>query len=74
VRFKSIESFVSQKCVLDMQLFCHSVVFLVKHFRDKYPHLLVPLHLLQSNSCKIFFSNIGGMNGMECCYDFYDLV
>lgn len=49
-------------------------MLLVKHFRDVYPHLPVPLHLTRSDSCEIFFSKIRGMNGMERSYDFHDLV
>ena len=49
-------------------------MLLVKHFRDVYPHLPVPLQLTGSDSCEIFFSKIGGMNGMERSYDFHDLV
>ena len=74
VRFKPAENFVSQQCFLDVQLSCHFVVLLVKHFRDNYPNLPVPLHLTGSDSCVIFFSKIGGMNGMERSYDFHDLV
>ena len=74
VTFKPAESFVSQQCYLDVQLPCHFVVLLVKHFRDKYPHLPVPFHLTGSDSCEIFFSKIGGMNGMERSCDFHDLV
>ena len=57
-----------------MQLSCHFVVLLIKYFRDNYPNLPVPLHLTGSDSCEIFFSKIGGMNGMERSYDFHDLV
>jgi len=46
----------------------------VKLFRDKFFHLRVPLDLIGSNTYEIFFSKIGGMNGIERCYDFYDLV
>ena len=49
-------------------------MLLVKHFRDVYPHLPVPLHLIGSDFCEIFFSKIGGMNGMERSYDFHDLM
>ena len=73
VRFTARESFVSQQCFLDVQISCHFVVLLVKHFRDMYPHLPVPLHLTGSDSCEKNFSKIGGMNGMEWCYDFHDL-
>lgn len=74
VRFTAKESFVSQQCFLDVQVSCHFVVLLVKMFRDRYSHLPVPLDLTGSDSCEIFFSKIGGMNGMERCYDFHDLL
>lgn len=47
-------SFVSQQCFLDVQMSCHYVVFLIMHFRDKYPHLPVRLHLTGSDACEIF--------------------
>jgi hypothetical protein len=53
---------------------CHFVVLLVKLFRDSYPGLQVPLHLTGSDSCKIFFSRIGGMVGMEKAYNFHELI
>jgi hypothetical protein len=34
----------------------------------------VPLHLTSSDACEIFFSKIGGMQGLECAYDFHELV
>ena len=74
VRFKPAENFVNQQCFLDVQLLCHFIVLLVKHFRDNYPNVPVPLHLTGSDSCEIFFSKISGMNGMERSYDFHDLV
>ena len=52
----------------------HFIVLLICHFRDKYPHLIVPFHLTGSDSCKIIFSKGGGMVGMEKAYDFYELV
>jgi hypothetical protein len=36
--------------------------------------LAVPLHLTRSDSCEIFFSKIGGMEGHERAYDFQQLV
>lgn len=53
---------------------CHYVVILVMHFRDKYPHLPIPLHLTGSDACEVFFSKIGGMVGLEIAYDFHELV
>ena len=66
--------FVNQQCFLDVQLSCHFIVLLICHFRDKYPHLVVPLHLTGSDSCEVFFSKIGGMVGMERAYDFQELL
>ena len=66
--------FVSQQCFLDIQLSCHFLVLLVCHFRDRYPHLPMPLHLNGSDSDEIFFSKVGGMVGMERSYDFHELV
>jgi hypothetical protein len=43
-------------------------------FRDKYSHLPVPLHLIGSDSCEVFFSKIGGMVGLERAYDFHEVV
>ena len=66
--------FVSQQCFIDIQLSCHFAVLLIVHFRDRYAHLPVPLHLTGSDSCEIFFSKIGGMNGNERAYDFHELT
>jgi hypothetical protein len=55
------ESFVSQQCFIDIQILCHFVVVLIAHFRDKYPHLPVPLYLTGGDSCEILFSKVGGM-------------
>jgi hypothetical protein len=68
------ESFVSQQCFLDVQMSYHFVVLLIKMFRDFYPALEVPLHLTRSDSCEIFFSRIGGMQGMERAYNFHELI
>ena len=68
------KNFVSLQCFIDIQLSCHFVVLLICHFRDKFPNLAVPLHLTGSDSCEIFFSRIGGMNGLERAYDFHELV
>ena len=68
------KNFVSLQCFIDIQLSCHFVVLLICHFRDKFPDLAVPLHLTRSDSCEIFFSRIGGMNGQERAYDFHQLV
>ena len=67
-------NFISQQCFIDVQMSCHFVVLLICHFRDKYPELAVPLHLTGSDSCEIFFSKIGGMEGHERAYDFHQLV
>ena len=48
------ECFVSQQCFVDMQMSCHFVVLLICLFKEKYPSLPVPLHLIGSNSCEIF--------------------
>ena len=66
--------FVSAQCFADIQMSCHFAVLLICHFRDRYPHLQVPLHLTGSDSCEIFFSKIGGMNGNERAYDFHELL
>ena len=64
------ECFVSNQCYLDVQLSCHFVVLLIRYFRDAFSHLPVPFHLTGSDSCEIFFSKVGGMQGMERAYDF----
>ena len=69
-----MESFVSNQCFLDIQLPCHFVVLLIVHFRNRYPHLSVPLHLIGSNSCEIFFSKNEEMVEMERAYDFSELL
>ncbi|KAL2630167.1 hypothetical protein R1flu_014853 [Riccia fluitans] len=43
-------------------------------FRDKFPRMALPLHLLGSDSCEQFFSRVGGMRGYERNYDFGDLL
>ena len=53
---------------------CHFVVLLITLFKEKHPTLLVPLYLIGSDSCKIFFSKISSMVGMEKAYDFHELV
>lgn len=58
-RYPSIVSFCGH-------LFCH--------FRDRYLDLVVPLHLMGDDSCKVFISKISGMNRHECAYDFHELV
>jgi len=68
------ECFVSNQCYLDVQLSCHFVVLLIRYFRDGFSHLPVPLNLTGSDSCEIFFSKVGGMQGMERAYDFQELV
>jgi len=59
---------------LDIQMSCHFVVLLIKHFINQYLELIVPLHFIGSNSYEVFFPKIGGMLGMECAYDFSELV
>ena len=66
------ESFVSQQCFIDIQISCHFVVLLIRHFHDKYPHLSVPLYLIGSDSYEILFSKVEGMQGMERAYDFHE--
>ena len=66
--------FVSQQCFIDVQLSCHFIVLLICHFRDKYPHCIVPFHLIGSNSCEVFFSKVGGMLEMEKAYDLHELL
>ena len=73
-RLVETKKFVSQQCFLDIQLSCHFVVPLICHFRDRCSDLGVPLHLTGSDSCEVFFSQIGGMNGLERAYDFHELV
>lgn len=68
------QHFVSHQCSIDIQLSCSFVVLLICHIRDRYAHLPIPLHLTGSDSCEIFFSKIGGMNGQERAYDFHELV
>ena len=52
----------------------HFVVLLICHFRDKYPELSVLQHMTGNDACEIFFSKIGGMEGLERAYDFHQLV
>lgn len=68
------QHFVSKHCFINIQLSCSFAVLLICHFRDRYRHLPVPLHLTGSDSCEIFFSKIGGMSGAERAYDFHELV
>lgn len=68
------ECFVSNQCYLDIQLSCHFVVLLIKYFREFHSDLAVPLHLTGSDACEIFFSKVGGMQGMERSYDFHELL
>ena len=68
------ECFVSNQCYLDIQLSCHFVVLLIKYFHDFHRDLSVPLHLTRLDSCEIFFSKVGGMQGMERLYDFHKLI
>jgi hypothetical protein len=50
------------------------MVLLIQYFRDFHNHLPIPLHLTGSDACEIFFSKVGGMQGMERAYDFHELV
>jgi hypothetical protein len=68
------ESFVSNQCFLDVQISCHFVVLLIQYFRDFHRHLPILLHLTGSDACEIFFSKVGGMQGMERAYDFNEHV
>ncbi|KAL2629013.1 hypothetical protein R1flu_013699 [Riccia fluitans] len=43
-------------------------------FRDKFPRMALPLHLLGSDLCEQFISRVGGMKGYERNYDFEDLL
>lgn len=52
----------------------HFVVLLIFHFRNKYPQLPIPLHLIVSHAREIFFLQIGGIEGYEQAYDFHQLV
>jgi len=36
--------------------------------------LSIPLHLLGSDACEIFFSKIGGIEGHERAYNFHQLI
>lgn len=76
--FKAIKSFIRQQCVLNVQMSCHFIVLLVKHFRDKHPYLRSLFILPGVMVCNIHKSNgfliIGSMNNMERSYDFHDLV
>ncbi|KAL3680273.1 hypothetical protein R1sor_023229 [Riccia sorocarpa] len=49
-------------------------VLLVKLFRNKYPYLPVSFSRTGTDVCEIFFSKVGGMNGVERAYDFGDLL
>jgi len=56
------ECFLSNQCYLDVQLSCHFVVLLIMYkFRDAFCHLMVPFHLMGFDSCKFFFSKVGGI-------------
>ena len=72
----TVAQFVSNQCFIDDQVLCHFLVLLVVHFKNKYPHLPIPLHLIDSDSCEIFnfFEKIGGMVGLERVYDFDEVV
>ncbi|KAL2620985.1 hypothetical protein R1flu_001190 [Riccia fluitans] len=52
----------------------HACLEHVQVFRDKFPRMALPLHLLGSDSCEQFFSRVGGMRGYERNYDFGDLL
>ena len=54
------EAFVNQQYFIDIQISSHFVVLLIVHFRDKYSHFPVPLHLIRSDSYEVFFLRLGG--------------
>lgn len=70
-KLTTARNFVSMQCFIDVQMSCHFVVLLICHFRDKYPHLPVLLHLTSNDACEFIFSKIGGMEGNERAYDFH---
>ncbi|KAL3678512.1 hypothetical protein R1sor_021468 [Riccia sorocarpa] len=70
----SEKNMVSLECWHDVQMSCHMVVLLCRLFRDNYPGMKVPMHLLGSDCCEHFFSRVGGMSGYERNYDFADLI
>ena len=43
---------------MDVQIYCHFVVLLIKMFRDFYPQLECPLHLTGSDGADIVSSKI----------------
>ena len=47
---------------------------LIKLFRDRFNHLEVPVSLVGSYVCEIFFTKVGGMLHNERSYDGCDLV
>lgn len=53
---------------------CHFVILLVMHFRDKYPHLTIPLHLTSSDLYEIFFFKVAEMVGQERAYNLHEFV
>ena len=73
-KFRIAKKLIRQQCFIDIQIVCNFMVILVCHFCDKYSHLHVPLYLAGNDSCKIFFSKIGDMVGMECTYNRHELV
>lgn len=68
------ENFISRYTYLDIHISCHYVVLLIKLFSEKHSHLEVPLGLVGSNVCEIYFSKVGGMIKNERNYDGCDLV
>lgn len=44
-------------------------MFLVELFRDRFSHLDVPLSIVRSDVCELFFSKVGGMIQTERTYD-----
>jgi hypothetical protein len=64
----------SKLCFVDVQMSCHFVVPLIRLFRDQYPTFPVPLHLIGSDACEIFFSKVDSMVGMERAYNFHELI
>ena len=49
------ESFVSNHCYLNVQLSCHFVVLVFRFFKDFHSHMPIPVHLIGSDACEIFF-------------------
>lgn len=68
------KAMISVQAFHDVNASCHFIVLLICAFRDKWPYLEIPFHLLGSDCCEIFFSKVGGMSGHERNYDFGSLL